>query len=149
MSEIYDTESAKKVLGEAFLKKAFPPLMLQDPNNPENPPAPMKGADGSPMEYDKDMAELAIAEVLSGTLGDYDVSVGESVSSETERMATSAEVKDVAQLYPGVIPPNVLVEYTQLPETAKLEIQTAIAKAQEAAAAAAAKPTATPPQGAK
>ena len=58
--------------------------------NPEtNQQEPMKDEFNNPMEYDKEMADLAIADVLSGDLGSYDVSVGEAVSSETLRMANS------------------------------------------------------------
>lgn len=146
LGELYDTESASKVLGEAYLKKTFPPLMLQDPANPQNPPKAMPDPEtGAPMEYDKQMAELAIAEVLKGTLGDYDVTVGESVSSETQKMAAAGEMKEIAQTYPGLVPPDMLVRYSQLPESAKAELVSSMEQAQAAAAQAAAAGGGAPP----
>lgn len=136
LGEIYDTESAKKVLGEAFLTKNFPPPMVLDESGPD----PMTGMPkqvpmqdpktGQPMTYDGEMAEVLIAEVLSGNLGKYDVAVGESVSSETQRLANSAEVKEIATAYPGLIPPDILVEESQLPQSTKNRIMSAIKQAQ-------------------
>jgi hypothetical protein len=134
MGEIFDTETAKRVLGDAFLKKNFPPLMLASPETGELQPMP--GEDGRPMEYDKDMAEVAIAEVLSGELGKYDVNVGESVSSETIKMAQMAELKEFATAYPGMIPPEVLIEQSQLPQATKEKILESIKQAQAAQMAA-------------
>jgi len=136
LGEIYDTESAQKVLGEAFLIKNFPPPMMIDESGPD----PMTGMPkqvpmqdpqtGQPMAYDKQMAEVLIAEVLSGDLGKYDVSVGEAVSSETVRMANSAEIKEIAGAYPGLIPPDILVEESQLPQSTKTRVLAAIKQAQ-------------------
>lgn len=139
MGEIYDTETAIKVLGEAFMMKNFPPVMLasEDPNQPH---APMTDEYGQPMQYDKQMAELAIAEVLSGNVGDYDVSVGEAVASETQMLAASMELKDFSTTYPGLIPPDVAIRHSQLPAAAKTEILNSIQQAQQAAQAAAAQP---------
>ena len=96
LGEIYDTESAMKVLGEAFLQKSFPAPTLLNEQNGE--PEPMVDeATGQPMRYDKAMAEVAIAEVLSGDLWEYDVSVGEAVASETIRMAIGAEIAELQQ----------------------------------------------------
>ena len=145
LGEMYDTETAMKILGEAFLKKNFPPLMMQDPDNPENPPMPMTDKFGQPMEYDKEMATLLISEVISGRLGEYDVTVGESVASDTQRMAVSTEVMELAAAMPGLVPPDVMVRYSQIPESAKNEIINAIQQAQMAAAQAAAAPP--PPSG--
>lgn len=137
LGKIYDTESAMKVLGEAFMKKNFPPPMLANPNDPNATPAPMPDKMGEPMKFDKEMAELAIHEVLAGDLGNYDVSVGEAVASDTQLMAASAELKDIATAYPGVIPPDIIVKHSQLPQGAKNEIIAAIEQARAAAAAAA------------
>lgn len=129
LGEMYDTETAMKVLGEAFLSKNFPPLMLPDPENPEAEPQPMPDPEtGKPMLFDRGMAEVAIAEVLAGELGTYDVSVGEAVASETQRMANAAELGELASKMP--IPPEVLVRHSQLPEATKNEILTAIKQAQ-------------------
>jgi hypothetical protein len=133
IGDIYDTETAKKVLGEAFLQKNFPPVMLMNPATGK--PEPMPGKDGQPMAYDDQMAEVAIAEVLKGDLGAYDVSVGEAVASETMQMAVSAEIKDFAQTYPGLVPPDILLEASQIPGHLKNQILSAIKNAQAMAAA--------------
>lgn len=139
LGEIYDTESAKKVLGEAFLIKNFPPPMMLvegpdgqpvvDPNGKAQQ-QPMPGKDGQPMKYDEQMAEVAIAEVLAGDLGEYDVSVGEAVASETMRMANSAELKDFAQSFPGLLSPDILIEESQLPQSTKNRVLNSIKQAQ-------------------
>lgn len=142
LGEIFDTETAKKVLGESFLKKSFPPPLelVEDPATgaPAVDPAtgqpqqrPMVDQEtGQPMQYDKELAEVAIAEVLAGDLGTYDVSVGESVASETMKLANASEVKEIATTYPNLIPPDVLIEESQLPQTTKTRIISSIQKAQ-------------------
>jgi hypothetical protein len=134
LGEIFDTETAMKVLGDAFLIQNFPPVMLTNPQTGEQEPMPDPKT-GQPMRYDKDLAETAIAEVLSGELGEYDVSVGEAVASESQRMANAAELSDLASKMP--IPPDVLVRHSQLPEATKNEILSSIKQAQAMAAAAA------------
>lgn len=141
LGKIYDTETAKKVLGEAYLQKTFPPPMMYQPGPDGNPildPAtgqpqqvPMPDPKtGQPMTYDAEMAEVAIAEVLSGELWQYDVTVGEAVASETMKLAQSMEIKDLATSMPGIIPPDVLVEESQLSQSAKSKILTSIRQAQ-------------------
>jgi hypothetical protein len=129
LGEIYDTETAKKVLGEAWMIKTFPPPTLL--NEQTGQPEPMMDANtGKPMAFDQEMADLAIAEVLSGELETYDVTVGEAVASETKRMADAAEVREIAQTLPGIIPPDVLIENSQLPESTKNRIMASIKQAQ-------------------
>ncbi len=147
LGEIYDTETAKKVLGEAFLAKNFPPPMEFVPDQMGNPAIdpmsgqpqqqPMVGQDGQPMTYDTEMAELAIAEVLSGELGQYDVAVGESVASETMKLANAAELSDLAAKMPGLIPPDLLIEESQLNQSTKSRILGSIKQAQAQAQQAA------------
>ena len=132
LGKMFDTETAKKVLGDAFLKKNFPPLMLA--NEQTGQPEPMTDPTGQPMAYDKEMAELVIAEVLSGDLGEYDVSVGEAVSSETLRMANAIELKELAQAFPGAISPELIIEESQLPQSTKTKIVEAIKNARMAQA---------------
>ena len=84
--------------------------------------------------HPKEMAELVIAEVLSGDLGEYDVSVGEAVSSETLRMANAIELKELAQAVPGAISPELLIEESQLPQATKTKIVDAIKNARMAQA---------------
>jgi hypothetical protein len=138
--KIYDTETAEKVLGEAFLIKNFPPPMQlvegpgglpqMDPNTGGPAQKPMTDEMGQPMQYDKEMAEISIAEVLSGNLGEYDVTVGEAVSSETTRIANAQELKEIAQTYPGLIPPDLLIEESQLPQSTKNKVLSSIKQMQ-------------------
>lgn len=146
LGEMYDTETAQKVLGEAFLRKNFPPLMLKqfDEATGQVMEVPQNDAAGTPMEFDKEMAETVIAEVLSGDLGTYDVSVGESVASETMRIANAAELKEIASSYPGLIPPDILIEESQLPQSTKNKVLSVIKNAQAAAVVGPPRPAATP-----
>lgn len=130
LGEIYDTETAKRVLGESFLQKTFPPLMLM--NEQTGQQEPERDERGQPKQYDAEMAEVAIAEVLSGELDKYDVNVGETVSSESIRLAQMAELKEFATAYPGLIPPDVLIEQSQLPTATKEKITQSIKQAQAA-----------------
>lgn len=138
LGRIYDTETAKKVLGDGFMKRNFPAPMIIDESGPDPVTGqprqvPMPDPEtGQPMEYDAPMAEVLLAEVLSGDLGKYDVVVGESVSSETQRMANASEVKDIAQAYPGLIPVDILIEESQLPQSTKTRIVQSIKQAQAA-----------------
>lgn len=131
LGEMYDTDTAKEVLGEAFLQKNFPPLMLMNEQTMQQ--EPMKDPKtGQPMQYDIEMSNVLIAEVLSGDLGKYNVVVGEAATSETQRMANSAEVKEIAQAYPGLIPPDILIDESQLPQAIKSRISAAMKQAQAA-----------------
>lgn len=129
LGEMYDIETAKKVLGEAFLKKNFPLPMLPNPEKPgEMMPIPDRENPGKPMPYDRGLAEITIAEVLKDDLGAYDVTVGEVVASDSLLMAQSAEIKDLRES--GVpMPPEMLVEYAQIPESAKSKILSFIEQA--------------------
>lgn len=137
LGEIYDTDSAMKVLGEAFLTKNFPPIMLPDPANQGQQVAAPDKTTGQPMQYDREVAELIIAEVLSGNLEQYDVAVGEAVASETAKMAVAAEIKELSQAYPGVVQADTIVKNSMLPEAAKKEILSSLQMVQAQAAAGA------------
>ena len=117
LGEMYDTETAKKVLGEDFLIKNFPTLMMIDEATGQAVP-PMD-ASGQPIKYDSEIADLAIKEVLSGDLWQYDVAIGESVASETMRMAQFAEMKELAQLAPMAFTPDMIIENSDLPSHMK------------------------------
>ena len=140
LGEIYDTETAKKILGDSFLQKNFPPPMefvanpvtgdpQIDPNTGLPVQEPMKDEMGIPMTYDKEIADLQIAEVLSGELEQYDVTVGEAVASDTMKMANAAELQELAAKMPGLIPPDLLVEESQLAQSTKTRILNAIKQA--------------------
>lgn len=150
LGRMYDTARAVRVLGEAFLAKNFPPPTELVPDPATGLPAgerPVADPEtGAPMAYDRQMAEVAIAEVLAGRLWEYDVEVGESVSSETQRMANAAEVDAIAQKYPGLVPPDVIVEASQLPAELKTKILNAMRQAQAAAQQAASQAQAQAPR---
>jgi hypothetical protein len=136
LGEIYDTETAKKVLGEAFLVKAFPPpTLLNEMTGQPEPVIDQKT--GQPMQYDAEMAKVAIAEVLAGDLEKYNVSVGEGVSSETERMANAMEIKELSAAMPGIVPPDVVIEESQLSQSSKTKILSSMRQAQAMAQAGA------------
>lgn len=137
--KIYDTETVKKVLGEAFMMQNFGvPQMTQgvDPMTGQIVPVPVRGPDGQPvMQIDFEAADALIAEVLSGELETYDVAVGEAVSSETMKMANAADLKDFATTYPGLLPPDLIIEESMLPQSTKTKVMNSIKQAQARQAA--------------
>lgn len=146
LGRIYDTETAKQILGEAFLIKNFPaPTLINEQTG--QPESMMDEKTGQPMKYDTGLAEIAIAEVLSGDLEKFNVSVGEGVSSETQRMANAQEVRDIASTYPGLIPPDILVEESELPASTKNKILSSIRQAQAMAQAGVGVPPANAAKG--
>ena len=137
LGKMYDTETAKKILGDAFMLENFgmPRMAPQiDPMTGQQVMAPQIGPDGNPvMEVNLEEADRAIEEVLSGDLGTYDVAVGESVSSETMRLANAADLKDFATTYPGLISPDIIIEESLLPQSVKTKIVNSIKQARSAA----------------
>lgn len=135
LGEMYDVDTAKKVLGEAFLVNQFPPVLVPVMNPQTGMLEPKPAPDpktGQPMKYDDELATAVINDVLSGTLDQYDVTVGESVASDTMKLANSMELENLAQKMPGVIPPQVILEESQLPSSTKLKISKSIQAAQAA-----------------
>ncbi|MDE2102013.1 MAG: hypothetical protein KGL39_32505 [Patescibacteria group bacterium] len=124
LGDMYDTQTAKSVLGTSFLTKNFPPPIVQNPQTGQPMPAPNQF--GQPTPYNIQAAEAAIAQVLTTDLGKYHVTVGEAVSSETSRMATAADLSALNQSMPGLVPPEVIIEYSTIPEAAKSEIAQAL-----------------------
>jgi hypothetical protein len=142
LGEFYDLETAKKVLGDAFLKKNFPPLTVPvDDGTGLLVEKPMAGPDGQPQPYDKELADAVITDVLQGDLGLYDVSIGEVVASETMLMAQQAEIREYAQMMPQAFTPDMLIEASNLPSSMKSR---AIQNAQRAQAAMMAPPPVMP-----
>lgn len=138
MGKIYDTDTAKRVLGESFLLENFgEPQMTQtiDPATGQPVSVPVRGPDGNPvMQLNEEAAIQAISEILSGELGTYDVAVGEAVSSETMKLANNADLKDFATNYPGLLPPDLLIEESMLPQSTKTKVLNAMKQAQMARA---------------
>lgn len=138
MGKMYDTETAKKVLGEAFLMQNFGVPRVSnviDPATGQQVQVPMRGADGQPiMEIDMQAVDDSLGNILSGDLGTYDVAVGESVSSETMKLANAQDLKDFSTSYPGLIPPDLLIEESMLPQSTKTRVINSIKQAQAQAA---------------
>jgi hypothetical protein len=138
MGKIYDTETAKEVLGESFIMDNFGvPQMApqQDPATGQMVNAPVMGQDGQPvMEVDEQALEALLTQVLGGEIGTYDVSVGEAVSSETMKLANNADLKDFAAAFPGLIQPDLLIEESMLPQSTKTKAINSIRQAQAMAA---------------
>jgi hypothetical protein len=133
LGDIYDVETAKKVLGEAFLTKNFPPeteVVIDEQTGQPTEQVAIDMRTGEPMVYDEEMAELAIAAVLKGDLGQFDVAVGESVSSETMKLANAAELQELDAKRPGVIPFDVFVEESQLNASTKSKVLSAVKNTQ-------------------
>jgi hypothetical protein len=156
LSDIYDVETAIKVMGEAFVKQNFSvpvtapvvdPKTGQPAIGPDGKPlmAPQIGPDGQPVtQVDQKAVVNTFNKVLNDTqLGLYDVSIGESAQNETVRLSNFMTLMDmVGQGMP--IPPDVLIDESLLSTASKEKIKAAIQRAQAAATAAPAK--GKPPQ---
>lgn len=126
-SEIFDKKGARRVLGEAFLRKHFSREVV----NPQT-----GQADKVFDEQSLDEANQVIGKVFNDVnLGKYDVAVGETVMSETMRKAEFDEIKEFIGLFPQLIPPQVIIEESTLPSGVKSRIISAVEKAQSQAAA--------------
>ena len=134
MGKMYDTNTAKRVLGEAFIMQNFgePQMAPQiDPTTGQQVMAPVMGTDGQPvMQVNEQALDSMLNEILSGEIGTYDIAVGESVSSETMKMANSADLKDFSTTYPGLLPPDLLIEESMLPQSTKTKVINSIKRAQ-------------------
>lgn len=138
MGKMYDTNTARKVLGEAFIMENFgvPQTQQQiDPRTGQPVTVPVIGPDGQPqMIVDDKALDDTLAEILGGEIGTYDVSVGEAVSSETMKLANASDLKDFAASFPGLISPDLLVEESMLSPSTKTKVVNSIRRAQAAAA---------------
>lgn len=148
LSEIYNMDSAIKVLGESFLSENFSvPVMgpMMDPMSGQ----PILGPTGQPMmgpqvdpmtgqpqmEVDQKAVVQTFTKVLvDAELGKYDVSIGESANSETVRFGNYMTLMDMVQQ--GVpVPPDVIVDESLISQASKEKIRKAIENANAAAAA--------------
>ena len=114
LAQVYTVDKALRVLGGEFIDKSFR-------KNPQDPPELIKAA-----------AANFISNILNDyELCDYDISIGEGMESPTERYAQFSTLMEMAEK--GIpIPPNVLIEYSDIPEGAKKEINAMIQQAQAA-----------------
>lgn len=144
IGDMFSTETAIKVMGQAFIQKNFSvPAMapVVDPNTGQpvvdpstGQPAMMPMIDpmtGQPkMKIDENAVKNTFNDVLNDIdLIKYDISVGENISSETLQLANYSLLTEMAQ--GGVpIPPEVIVEESTLSESTKQKIVSAIKNAQ-------------------
>lgn len=114
LPELYTVDKALRVLGGEFLDKNFR-------KNETDLPEMVQGA-----------AAQFVEELLNNKeLCDYDISIGEGLESPTERYAQYSVMLELAK--EGIpIPPQVLIEYADIPESAKKEITIAVQEAQNA-----------------
>ncbi|KKM17485.1 hypothetical protein LCGC14_1675330, partial [marine sediment metagenome] len=111
LSELYTTEKALRVLGSEFINKNFQ-------KNEGDTPELIYGAAGEFVENLLEDPELA----------NYDISIGEGLESPTERFAQYSGMLEMATA--GIfIPPEILIEYSDIPQSAKKAIITAQANA--------------------
>ncbi len=145
LPEIFTLESAKRVLGNAFIVDNFTvpiniildrglskiaegkdqevtklerEVMLTYPNVPQG--QPITDEQGNLMTaVDTDTADEVITGLLANKeLSKYDIAIGEGVYQDTIRLANFTDIKELAQQ--GVpIPPNVLIELSMIPESDK------------------------------
>lgn len=66
------------------------------------------------------------------SLGEYDLYVEEGIESSTMRMAVGQWLTEFAMNNPGAIPPDVIMEYTNLPFSVKQQVKTHHEQAQQA-----------------
>lgn len=157
LSEVYSVETAVKVLGDAFIKQNFqvPVKMIYDRARGKQQTgqeltgveadvlrqfdgarseADFANPDGSPVTIvDPDEAGAVINNVLNdSSLGKFDVTIGEGVYTETVRLSEFLSAQELANVVP--IPPDVLVELSNLPEAQKRKVLKAIEQQQALAA---------------
>lgn len=145
LPEIFTLESAKRVLGSAFIYDNFNvpvnlilerglskisegrdnevtelerQVMLTYPNISQG--QPITDEQGVLVTaVDTDTSDEVIMSVLNNKeLGKYDIAIGEGVYQDTIRLANFMDIKELAQQ--GVpIPPNVLIELSMIPDSDK------------------------------
>lgn len=158
LADIFTLESAKKILGSAFIYDNFNvpvniilerglsklqngydneitdlerETMLEYPQTQVGQPI-MDETGKLVTKVDTDTADTVIKSVLNNKdLVKYDVSVGEGAFSETIRMSNFNDIKELAQQ--GVpIPPQTLIELSLIPESSKKSIMNQIMAQQQA-----------------
>lgn len=114
LSEIYDKQSVRRVLGDAFLRKNFSRQELNELTGQVEVVFDEKS---------QSQIDRAIDQVLNDiNLGKYDVSVGESVMSETMRLSQFSELKEFATAFQGLISPEIIISESNLPPSVKQRI---------------------------
>ncbi len=134
LSELYTVETAMKVMGDSWIKENFSvPVMSPVPSPVDGQPVPQMGPDGQMVtQVDMKSAMNVFQMVLNGVdEGKYNVVIDETNNSPTVKMANYSMLLDMASK--GIpVPPDVLVDESQLGEASKSKIKKAIATAQSA-----------------
>lgn len=128
LSEIYNVETAVRVIGEQYFKneQAFhSPVMGEDQKPVINPQTGELET-----EVDMNIVGQVITQILNDTsLGVYDVTVGEGAYNETTKLANQATLDSMLEKgFP--VPPEVYVQESNLPESSKTKILQAITRQQ-------------------
>ncbi len=120
-----------RVCGQAFIKDNFSvPVMAPQGSPVDGQPVPVIGPDGQmQMQVDMKSAINVFQMILNGVdEGKYNVTIDETNNSPTVKLANYSMLLDMAGK--GVpIPPDVLVDESQLGEASKAKIKKAIAAA--------------------
>jgi len=127
--EIYTVKKAMRVLGQAWLEDNFTE-QVQDEAGPV-----VDLETGEPqMQYNEQAAIEMITEVLNDSkAGIFDVSIGESISAETIKMANFEHIMEMVQN--GIqIPIDVIVDNSLLETDQKEKIKQALANQQQPSA---------------
>ena len=158
LPDIYTLESAKRVLGDAFIYDNFnvpvsiildrglaklengaeneiteleKDVMLQYPDQQQGFPV-LDESGAMVTAVDTDTADQVIMNVLNNKeLAKYDIAIGEGPYQDTIRMANFMDLKELAQQ--GVpIPPESLIELSMIPDSDKKKIMSQLQAQQQA-----------------
>jgi hypothetical protein len=136
LRQCYSVDMLIRVLGDAFLKDNFMVPVVQQVVNPQTgQPIQMPVVDpmtGQPaMQLDQKAVVETFNAVLNDTeIGNYDVAIGENLSSDTLQYANYLTLTDMASK--GVpVPPEVLLDESQVSEGSKEKIKQAIQQQQQ------------------
>lgn len=161
LGEVFDVETAMKVIGEDLLLKHFGQPVMQpmidpmtggpavDPMTGQPAMQPVMGPDGKPQLQMIPEAQQAAVEMINRILNDpelakYDISVGEGIYAETAKAGNYLEIMGMVEK--GLpVPPDVIVEESSLNASSKDRIKKYIESQQQQAQAMQAQ-AALPPQ---
>lgn len=137
LGEIYDVDTAVRVLGDAFIQQNFSrPVLVQDPMTGEQKPQLDEKGD-LVIDVDPKAVATMFQSVLNDTgLGVYDVAIGEAASSDTTRLANWMTMVEM-QTSGIAIPPDVIIGASNLANADKEKIKSYNERQQQAAIEAA------------
>lgn len=140
LGQFYTVEKAKRVLGEKFLMDNGSDVPVPNPLTGQPTIDPNTG---TPVSNRIPLADEVIAQCLQDAeQGDYDISIGEGLDSPTVRYSTFMMLQEMAKTMP--IPPEIMMQYADIPEDVQQKIKAYQAQAQAIAQAQAAVPRGKP-----